>query len=125
MSIEDIKAEVKKQELHDYLSQSLIKKTKLTDLANEALNNLNNNYPNMNETTNLTSSGIVTKSLGMRASQSYKILPGVSPITKDFESLDNSVLIKMEKNATNDYGLQRSPNNRYNGMMKLKKPSHH
>lgn len=52
MSNEDLKTEVEKQNLHEYLSQSLIKKANLSDLANETLMNFD-----QNETTNLTSSG--------------------------------------------------------------------
>ncbi|CDW86374.1 UNKNOWN [Stylonychia lemnae] len=119
MSVEDLKSEMQKQHLHEYLSQSLIKKTKLTDLANESLSN---NNQNQNETTNMTSN--ISKSNVMRPSQSYKILPGVSPITKDMQSEDNSVLIKLDKTNSNDYSQIRSPNNRYNVMAKLQKPKH-
>lgn len=114
-SIEDMKAELEKQRLHEMLSQSIQKKSSMKELAAQALAQLElGNTTEANDTTNLTSSvftrtlnpaaqNSVAKSVHLRGSMSQKVLPGISPISnfKDFQS------------TAQDVTMMKTPNNRY------------
>eukprot|EP00347_Sterkiella_histriomuscorum_P000773 403374559 len=117
MSVEDLKSEIEKQRLADMLTNTLIKKTSMKDLANQTLTN----KEEQNDTTNLTHSQINKSNIylnlpqknSMKGSQSYKVLPGVSPISKDMMSTvyDNSHLTNLDKQYSKEFSFQRSPNN--------------